>query len=240
MGFQKQVNQQPAPAEAGDFASANPRASVPVGGPGFRVGTDALIVGRFAWGNPTTLKAESNAANGGILGFVHRENQTVITEFLGEQRVAVQAGFPVTLMSQGDYWADVGAAGCDFGEPVYANDTTGVAQQSASGGTLTQFVFASSVPVPAVSTASATIAAQTGVLTIGAVASGVFEVGQKLTWSGKNANAQAVITAQLTGTPGGAGTYATTYVDRAAVTTTTVTATAGTLAKISTWAQATP
>lgn len=238
--FQRQVNQQPAPAEAGDFASANPRASIPVGGPGFRAGTDPLIVGRFAWGNPDTLKAESNSANGGLLGFVHRENQTIITTFLDEVRVAVQAGFPVTLMSQGDYWADV-PAGIDAGDPVYANNTTGVAQQASGGGTLTAFVAASSVPVPAVSDAGATIAAQTGIMTVpGPMGSGLFDVGQKLTWSGKDANAQAVITAQLTGTPGEDGTYATTYINRAAVTATTITGTAGTLAKISTWAQVTP
>lgn len=238
MGFQKNVNQQPAPAEAGDFAGANPRMSVPVGGQGFVVGSDPLIVGRFAWGNPTTGKAESNAANTGIIGFVHRENQTIITEFLGEQRVSVQTGFPVTLMCQGEFWADFGTAGGDAGDPVYANDTTGVAQVDPTGATLTQFVLAQDVPVPGVTSGASTIALNTGVMTVAALASGILRVGDKITWAGKDANALAVITAQLTGTPGLNGTYSTTYVNRPAVTAHAVTATAGTLGKISSWIQA--
>lgn len=238
MGFQKWVNQQPAPAVKGDFAGANPRASLLAPAGGFKAGSDPLTVGNFAWANPDTGIAESNSANGGLIGFVHRENQTVITEFLGESRMVVQAGFPVTLQAQGDYWADFGDAGCEVGDPVYANNTTGAPQVSASGATLTNFVCASSVPVPAVSTASATIAALTGVLTIGAMASGEFVAGQEITWSGMPDNVRALITGQLTGTPGGAGTYATNYLERAAVTTTTVTGRAGSLAKISTWTQA--
>lgn len=236
MGFQKHVNAQPAPGEAGDFAGTNPRMSVPVGGQGFVVGSDALIVGRFAWGNPTTGKAESNSANGGIVGFVHRENQTIITAFLGEQRVAVETGFPVTLMSQGEFWADFGTAGGDAGDPVYANNTTGVAQVASSGGTLTNYVLAQDVPVPAVSNNDATMVLNTGVLIVPTgPASGVFEVGQKLTWSGQADDVLAVITGQIDATH-----YSTTYVNRAAVSARVITGTAGTLGKISSWIQPSP
>lgn len=233
-GFQKFVNQQPAPGEPGDFYGANPRMSIPSPQGGFKVGTDPLIVGNFAWANPATGLAESNAANGGLLGFVHRENQTVITDFLGESRMAVQAGFPVTLMGRGEFWASF-PAGAEVGNPVYANDATGAPQVAAGGATITNFVVASRVPVPAVTDANTTIAAQTGVMTVAAMASGTLEVGMVLSWPGKNANARAEITAQLTGTPGGAGTYATSYTNRAAVAATTVTGTQGTMAKISSW-----
>lgn len=237
-GFQKFVNQQPAPAEPGDFAGANPRMSIPSPQGGFKVGADPLIVGRFAWGNPATGLAESNSANGGLLGFVHRENQTIITEFLGESRMAVQAGFPVTLMGRGEFWADVGAAGCDAGEPVYANNTTGLAQQSSSGGTLTPYVFASTVPVPAVTDADTEIDAETGVMhVVSALASGVLEVGMVLTWPGMPANAHVVLQAQLETEGGDESTWQTSFYGQPAVAATTVTGTQGTMAKISTWIQ---
>lgn len=238
--FQTHVNRNPAPATAGDFAGSNPRASVPAGDGQYVAGADPLIVGRFAWFNPNTGKAESNAANGGILAFVHRENQTIITAFLGEARVAVEEGFPVTGMVQGEFWADFGTAGGSAGDPVYANDTTGVAQVDPTGATLTNFVLAQDVPVPAVTDANTDIAANTGVMTVAAMASGVLEVGQSITWAGKDPNAYVTIYAQLTGTPGGAGTYQTTYRNRPAVNNVTVTGTAGTLGKISSWIQPSP
>ena len=51
-GFQKQVNLTPAPAVAGDFASTNPRASVPAGPGGLVAGLTGVIVGQFAWVDP--------------------------------------------------------------------------------------------------------------------------------------------------------------------------------------------
>lgn len=238
-GFQTFVNQQPAPAVLGDFASVNPRASVPAGGDGIlRAGSDPLLVGNFAWGNPDTGVAESNSANGGLIGFVHRnQTDTIITAFLGESRLAVQVGFPVTLFARGEFWASF-PAGAALGAAVYANNTTGAPQTDPTGATITAFVVASTVPVPAVSTASATIAAATGVMTIGAVASGAFAAGQRIT--GVGITGRATITRQLTGSAGGAGTYQTDYTNKGAVATTTVTGVAGTLAKISTWIQPTP
>jgi hypothetical protein len=230
-GFQKFVNQEPAPGEPGDFAGTNPRTSVPSSPAGaYKVGTDPLIVGNFAWFNPATGLAESNAANGGLIGFVHRENQTIITNFLGESRLAVQAGFPVTGMSRGEFWASF-PDGADVGDPVYANDTTGAPQVAAGGGTLTPFVVASPVPVPAVTDSDTTIAVETGIMTVpSALVSGVLEVGMVLTWAGQPDNARAVITAQLSAT-----TWQTSYIGRAAVSATTVTGNQGTMAKISTW-----
>lgn len=234
-GFQKFVNQQPAPGEPGDFAGANPRMSLPASPAGaYKAGTDPLVIGNFAWFNPTTGIAESNNSNGGLLAFVHRENQSIITEFLGESRMAVQAGFPVTGMSGSDFWASF-PEGAEVGDPVYANNTTGAPQVDNTGATITDFVVASPVPVPAVTDNDTTIAAETGVMTVpSALVSGALEVGMVLSWSGKDANARAVITAQLTAT-----TWQTSYTNRAAVSATTVTGTQGTMAKISTYAQAT-
>ena len=89
-GFQKQVNRQQAPAVAGDFASANPRASVLAGEAGLVAGASGVTVGKFAWvasDGVTTYNygTNPNAPN----GFVHREQQGLITTWLAESTMTV-------------------------------------------------------------------------------------------------------------------------------------------------------
>jgi hypothetical protein len=237
-GFQKFVNQQPAPAVAGDFYGANPRMSVPGGAFDYKPDTGGLLVGRFAWFNPDTHIAANAAANGGLLAFVHRENQALLTTFLQEAGLTIPEGYPAYGMSRGEFWADF-PAGADVGQPVYANDTTGAAQVDPTGATLTPFVVASPAFAPAVTDTATTIAALTGVMTVAAMASGEIQVGDVLTWSGQPANLHVLVTAQLTGTAGLDGTYQTTFTERPAVTARAVTASQGTLAKISSWIQPT-
>jgi len=230
MGFQRTVNQQPAPAVAGDFAGANPRMSIP--GSGFKAYSAGLSLGKFAWFNPDTGIARNASANAGILGFVHREQKAMLTDFLQEAGVIVPGGYPVDGLAQGDVWADVGAGGIDVGDPVYANNTTGAAQKSSSGSTLTRWVAASKVPVPAITNADATITALTGILTIPTgLASGAFEVGQLLSWvTGFPANVFPKIAGQIDSTH-----WQTDYLERAAVVAQAITASAGALAKITTY-----
>lgn len=227
-GFQSFVLAQPAPAEAGDFAGTNPRTSTTAGPGGFVAESAGVVVGRFAWGDPATGLASNTRSSNTVLGFVHRENNAIITPFLLGSVLTVLAGLPVTLMSGGDFWAEF-TAGAAIGVPVYANPTTGAASTSSGGGNiLTPFFVDTTVPIDASVTASI---AATNVMTVSAVGSGVLAVGQFLSGTGIPANTQ--ITAQLTGTAGGTGTYATNLY--AVVTSTTVTATQGQLAKISTW-----
>ena len=80
MGFQTQVQAQQAPAVAGDFASANPRAAVVSPEGGFVAGAAGVTVGRFAW-----IQADGvtvlNTGTGKPDGFIHREQQAFITVF---------------------------------------------------------------------------------------------------------------------------------------------------------------
>jgi len=107
--------------------------------------------------------------------------------------------------------------------------------ESVGSGTVTAaavdtgFKFGSSTTANAVSGANASIAAGTGVLTVGSVASGVIEVGQNVSGTGVPAN--LFVQAQLSGTPGGAGDYQVNYIGPA-VATFTATFSQGTLAKI--------
>lgn len=233
MGFQKFVNTQPAPGEAGDFAGTNPRMSLAAPAGGYKAGPDGVIVGRFAWADYDTGLVTNVKGALVLLGFIHRENQALITEFLAEATYTIPEGFMVTLMSRGDFWADF-PAGADVGDLVYADPLTGLPTVTAGGNTLTPFKVASPAIANAVSNAATTIDVDTGVMTVAAMASGLFEVGQRLTWAGLDPNNRVTITRILTGA-GAAGTYQTTYLNRPAVGATTVTGSQGTLAKITSW-----
>ncbi len=205
MGFQTRVNSQPVPGIAGDFAGCNPRASVVAPPGGYTVAPDypvpgigianALVVGRFAWANYATGLMANYFQPASILGFVHRESQTVITAFLADDRVAVQEGFPVTAHNQGDFWADFFQSAPDAaGLTVYADPLTGVASADVAGSGVT---FATTASL-----------ATTGVLTV-TVTAGTLAVGQVVQNAALAYPAPTYITAQLTGSAGSTGTYQT-------------------------------
>lgn len=102
-GFQKQVNLTPALALPGDFASSNPRATVLAGEGDLVTGAGGATVGVFAWANANGLVL--NTGSGAPTGFVHREQQALITIFLAETSNLIPAGMPITLHNEGDFWA---------------------------------------------------------------------------------------------------------------------------------------
>lgn len=205
-GFQTFVNNQPPPAVVGDFASMNPRA-IALAGPGaFRAdGTNSPIVGNFAWGSPVTSLAYSIETANSVLGFVANELQTIITEFLGQSRLAVQSGFPVTLYTHGDFWAFVQGGAVAVGDPIYADVTNGAPTVDDNSGANPDTGYVAATSLAADTTAvNCSIAAGTGVLTVGAV-TGSVEIGANVTGTGVPAN--LFVKSQLTGAAGQAGTY---------------------------------
>lgn len=235
-GFQKVINQQLAPAVEGDFASTNPRSSVPpVSGGAWKVAAGQTVrVGYFAFGGADGLVYSSlaGAGAGAVIGFVARppnEPSVLITTFLAETSMVLNAGMPCTLLSTGDYYASL--IGANLGDAVFVLEATGAPSLIDDGTTSpTGFVARSAAPVNAVTAATSTIALTTGILTILTVASGVVAVGQRVTGAGVPAN--TYITAQLSGAAGGAGTYQTNSVNRAAVAAFAATLIQGTLVKI--------
>lgn len=202
-GFPTFVNNEMAPAVAGDFASMNPRA-VALAGPGaFRAADNALstpavpvagpVIGNFAWGfNGLAYGTKKVPA---VLGFVANELQTVITAFLGQFRTTVQGGFPITLFTHGDFFANVfsttGAVA--VGDEIYADQDTGAATTNSG-------VFTGT----AVQTAAAAI------MSVTVVAAGVLRAGAIL--SGAGVDSGLTVVNQLTSTEtdghfGGKGTY---------------------------------
>lgn len=139
MGFQTQVNVNPAIAVAGDFASANPRASVVAPEGGFVAGAAGVTVGCFAWVQADGVTV-LNTGTGKPDGFIHREQQALITAYLGEAVNLIPGGLPVTLMRTGDYFATSTVATAEKGEKAFAKLADGTMQPAAAGATVAGFI----------------------------------------------------------------------------------------------------
>lgn len=214
MGFQRNINDNPAVAVKGDFADANVRATVIAGPLGFVAASSAElvhgtavdrrpIVGNFAWGDQVSLKAFARffGETTAKLGFLHREGQAVIVPFLAEAEMYLEPGFPTTLMNQGGFWG-LFTAGATVGQKVFANYLDG-SVYAANAGTSTQTVSAM----------TGAIVGATGVLTVASL-TGTLHVGDVLI--GTPITEPVAVIAQLSGTIGGIGTYLTTAVTNVA------------------------
>ena len=211
-GFQNQVFVQPAVAVAGDFASANPYATFDAGAGGLVSGASGLTVGAFAWVAPPhdpdgTASIASNTGVGNTAGFVHRHQQALITAFLGDATQLIPQGFPVALMTQGDFWVkNSGATVAIPGQKAFANFNNGLVTFAASGSgpsaTVTGSIGAQSL------TFNGSINGD--VLTVTAMGSGSIATGLvvgTIVSGGTGVTTGSQITSQLTGTTGSVGTY---------------------------------
>lgn len=202
MSFQSQVHIRYAPAQAGDFASANPRFNV-LAGPGSLVaGALGVLIGVFAWAVPGPADIETgetdfyntvNSFGAGLpTGFVHREQQGLITIFLAEAGNTIQAGSQMALMSGGDYWAkNTGAGATAVNQKVYASFADGTISTGATGAPPTNATIVAST-------------ATNSVLTVTANTGKPIVVGQPV--AGAGIAVGTTIASLGTGT-GGAGTY---------------------------------
>ncbi len=206
--FQSTVNLQQAPAVAGDFASANPRASVVAPEAGFVAGAGGVIVGRYAWiaADGKTLHSYGTAPNAPD-GFVHREQQALISTYLAENSNIIPEGFAVTLMRTGDYFATVtGSTAATKGATVYATYADGSVTigSAATGATVTASMGSTNTgSLGSTSTGTANVGDATQI-DITAV-TGLISIGETI--SGTGITAGTTILSQVSGTPGGAGTY---------------------------------
>lgn len=137
MPFQSVINQYQAPAVEGDFASANPYASVVAGEGALIAGTAGVTVGRFAW---AVAGVVSNVQSSGApTGFVHRQMQAIITTWLGANTMLIPAGVNMALMSAGDFWGRTTTV-ATIGQKVFASITDGTIATGAAGATVAGFV----------------------------------------------------------------------------------------------------
>lgn len=209
-GFQTQAYYNQAPGVEGDFASTNPRSTVLAGPGGLVAGAAGVTVGRFAWLSYAQIDADNapalatNSGIGPVAGFVHREQQGLITVYLDEATMVVPTGFPVTLFDSGDFWVkNNGTTQALPGQKAYANYADGTVTFQATGSALGGTSSASTI---AAATSSVTGSITGNVLTVTAVTSGTLYAGTTI--SGSGVASGTLIVGQLSGTTGGVGTYA--------------------------------
>lgn len=127
MAFQQTVNKELAQAVAGDFASMNPYSTVNAGESALVAGEDGVKIGYFAWVNPLTgTVSNAKPENAKIRGFVIRNQQGSIVEYLADSTMVIQRGCMVTLANGGDFFAKInGATKADVNKTVFINTETG-------------------------------------------------------------------------------------------------------------------
>lgn len=221
-GFQQQVYAQPAVAVEGDFSNQNPYFTVPAGPGGFVAGAGGVLVSRWGWiyppDDPNGMgKLVTNVGNGPVGGFIHRELQALIINYLDFAGLRVQQGFGVTLLNGGDFWVrNVGAVSATIGMKAFANLADGTTQFAAPG-TIIGGASATGSSIAA-GTSSSTGSISGNVLTVTAVGSGTLYPGTTL--SGTGVALGTKILSQLTGTAGSTGTYLVDIGDQAVASTT--------------------
>lgn len=202
MPFQTVINDQQAPAVAGDFASTNPFSNV-LAGPGALVAPiGGLTVGNFAWVGPAGQVSQSFVA-GWQIGFLGRNEQALIVDFLGETTMVVPQGMLINaLYNEGDFWANF-PAGATPGQNVYAdpNDGTPLAGATAPAG--------ATATASAGFTGTATVTNGSTTLTVNSATAGLLNPGDVITST--NVPGGTTIVGQLTVTAGSGygllGTY---------------------------------
>lgn len=151
MGFQNKVNQLPAFAVSGDFASANPRASA-IGGPGYFVApANGILVGAFVWiaknasvGGPGVLSQPSvgTPATTAPQAFVGRAGQLAIWyDLLQQSGMTIPEGYGVTAYEAGDFWMGGCTTAASGGQKIFASTTVpGQIATGAAGATVAGYI----------------------------------------------------------------------------------------------------
>lgn len=231
MGFQKQVNTTQAPGLPGDFASANPRSTVLAGegalvaGNGVLAGVlqQGVVVGRFGWlsyeraDNDLAPAVVDTFGTGLPAGLVHRSQEGLITIWLDTATQILPKGYQVTLFDSIDMWVrNDGATAALVGMKAFAAFADGSVSFANAGAT--PGGASGSESSIAAATFSVVGSITGNVMTVTTVNSGSVYAGATI--SGTNVTAGTKITEQLTGTPGGLGTYAVSIPNQSAASTT--------------------
>jgi len=179
-------------------------------------------VGKFAWVNPSDFTTTSNqgTAPNAPDGFVHRDQQALITVYLETASQAIPEGFPVTPHNAGDFWVkNLGPSALTKGATVYAGYADGGAYSSAPAGASVTATLGSTNTAAIGSTSTGTVVAgNANQITLSSVTGKIY-VGDTIAGTGVPAN--TAITAQISGTANGAGVYETSNQTTAAAATIT-------------------
>jgi hypothetical protein len=215
MGFPRQVNVQPAIAVEGDRASTNPNLYSVIAGVGaFIAGLQGVTVGAFAWADPTFTILNSFGA-GPVTGFVSREGlrADIVTPGPGfpDSSQTILGGSYVSAFNSGDFYVrNNGSTTSQIGQTCYALNASGLAAFGAAGsppvGASVTGSIAANVVTASVAPNTATGSIAANVLTVTAEGAGSV-LGSGQTVSGPGVDPGTSIVAQISGSPGGVGTY---------------------------------
>jgi hypothetical protein len=138
--FQTATRNIQAPGLPGDFASMNPYAtqlsSQVYNSTGFRAGPSGLVIGLFAWLDPSTWTFASNSGAGAPNGFVGRAGMlAMITLYLQGYGATIPAGFGTpNIYDAGDFWAvNNGTTEAVPNMKAYANNSNGLVTFANTG-----------------------------------------------------------------------------------------------------------
>ena len=132
--FQTRMNNDLPIGVEGDFASDNPVATWYAGEGALVAGDAGVTVGRFAWVDTDNLAA-SNTGAGAPQGFISREGQALITDWMGRASMVIPAGMVVDLKTRGDFYVRTTTA-ATIGQKVFASLTDGTISTGAAGATI--------------------------------------------------------------------------------------------------------
>lgn len=240
---QQQVLGVPGIGVAGDFADMNPRFTVLAGPGGLVAGAAGVYVGRFGWLSQQGIDPDNAAqivnnfyvpaAGAGASqaqapdGFVPRMGQeALITLYLADASMQIPQGMPLWMASEGGFLVlNSGSSLAQVGMKAYASLSTGLASFAATGSPSSATGTSSTI---AAGTWSAIGSITGNVMTVGAV-TGTYGVPIGATVTGSGVPSGTVVVAQLTGTLGGAGTYAVSIPEQAVAAGTSLSGTFGVL-----------
>lgn len=205
--FQTRVNIYNPLGVEGDFASANPHASLLTNDGGSLIaGPNGVTIGQFAWvsadGRTVTNQGQYPSQPD---GFVHRDQQGVFTQYLQSAGSIIPPGFPVTLMRAGDFIdKNAGPSSITRQSTLYASYIDGSLSTAAgtAGSVTATLGSTNTASLGATFTGAASVASNQLVVT---AVTGLISVGDTVSGSGIT-GAQTILN-QVSGTTGGAGTY---------------------------------
>ena len=214
--FQTRVNLYNPLGVEGDFASANPRATAltPEGG-ALIAGSSGVTIGKFAWievdGRSVTNSGQTSSQPD---GFVHRDQQGLLTQYLQAAGMLIPPGFAVTLMKRGDFLAkNAGPSSLVRGQALYASYLDGsVGTAAGTAGSVTATLGSTNTASLGSTNTAALGSTSLGTAVVGhaneitlASVTGLVSIGDVIAGSGITAG--TTILAFISGTNGGAGVY---------------------------------
>ena len=214
--FQTRVNLYNPLGVEGDFASANPRATAltPEGG-ALIAGSSGVTIGKFAWieadGRSVTNSGQTSSQPD---GFVHRDQQGLLTQYLQAAGMLIPPGFAVTLMKRGDFLAkNAGPSSLVRGQALYASYLDGsVGTAAGTAGSVTATLGSTNTASLGSTNTAALGSTSLGTAVVGhanqitlASVTGLVSIGDVIAGSGITSG--TTILAFISGTNGGAGVY---------------------------------